>query len=186
MKRRPLNRSQLLPLPAEALRRVRLRHHLALASLRGAQAAPEQLALLLSTVQIAYLLRSPAAGRAARAAARQADEAGDGWDACEIDDEAAPYRRAERALEQCYLRLRGGAAELLRDDERRELERLMTAFDARLATLPSQRYLDAQAELHHYVFTGRSPIPAGPCDRPNSAIALKKIAPPSGGRDIQV
>lgn len=154
IKRRPLSRSQLLPLPAEYLRRVRLRHHIALASLRGAQAAPEQLALLLSTVQIAYLLRSPAA---ARAAAVQAAEAGG---TSGIDDEAAPYRRAERAIEQCYLRLSDGAADLLRDDERSELERLMTAFDARLATLPSQRYLDAQAELHHYVFTGRSPIPA--------------------------
>lgn len=156
IKRRSMSRSQLLPLPAEYLRRVRLRHHLALASLRGAQAAPEQLALLLGTVQIAYLLRSPAAARAALLAA----ETGDGCDSNAIGDEAAPYRRAEQALERCYLRLSDGGADLLRDDERRELERLMTAFDARLATLPSQRYLDAQAELHHYVFTGRSPIPA--------------------------
>ncbi|MBN3726323.1 hypothetical protein G3N92_19250 [Burkholderia sp. Ac-20379] len=161
-----MNRSQLLPLPADYLRRVRLRHHIALASLRGAQAAPEQLALLLSTVQIAYLLRSPAAAALAALQAAEAAEAvamGEGGGACDprdIGDEAAPYRRAERAIEQCYVRLSDGAADLLHDDERRELERLMTAFDARLATLPTQRYLDAQAELHHYVFTGRSPIPA--------------------------
>ncbi|MEK6421305.1 MAG: hypothetical protein V4801_17055 [Burkholderia gladioli] len=165
-KRRPLSRSQLLPLPAEYLRRVRLRHHIALASLRGTQVAPEQLALLLSTVQIAYLLRSPAAAAlAALQAAEAAAEAiamgeGGGCDPGEIDDEAAPYRRAERTIEQCYARLNDGVADLLSDDERRELERLMTAFDARLATLPTQRYLDAQAELHHYVFAGRSPIPA--------------------------
>ncbi len=170
IKRRPMNKSQLLPLPAEYLRRVQLRHHIALAALNGRHAAAEQLALLLSTVQIAYLLRVP---RMARALAEAESLAAASFDALEagadaIDvsgtgpgaNDAEPYRRAEQAIEQCYARLGGGSGDLLSADERLDLERLMTAFDARLATLPTQRYLDAQAELHHYVFTGRSPIPA--------------------------
>ncbi|WP_304993610.1 hypothetical protein [Burkholderia plantarii] len=151
MKRRQLNKAQLLPLAPDYQRRVQLRHHLALAALRDARATPEQMALLLSTVQIAYLLRAPAArdllhddGPGEGAAS------GDGLDL---------YRRAEQALERCYARLGGGAPIALRDDERSDLERLVTAYDARLAGLPSHRYADAQVELHHYVFTGRSPIP---------------------------
>ncbi|MCM2551675.1 hypothetical protein [Burkholderia glumae] len=144
MKRRQLNKAQLLPLAPDYQRRVQLRHHLALAALREARATPEQLALLLSTVQIAYLLRAPAVRDQLQEGAH------DGLDL---------YRRAEQALERCYARLGGGAPIALRDDERSDLERLVTAYDARLAGLPSHRYVDAQAELHHYVFTGRSPIP---------------------------
>ncbi|WP_186091996.1 hypothetical protein [Burkholderia gladioli] len=141
MKRRQLSKAQLLPLPADYQRRMQLRHHLALASLRAGQASPEQLALLLSTIQIAYLLRAPAAGTA-----READE--------------ALFQRAEQALERCYARLSEGAPVLLHEHERGDLERIVTDYDARLVALPAHRYADAQAELHHHVFTGRSPIPA--------------------------
>lgn len=150
MKRRQLNKAQLLPLAADYQRRVQLRHHLALAALRDARATPEQMALLLSTVQIAFLLRAPAARDLLHDAPHDDAAGGDGLDL---------YRRAEQALERCYARLGGGTPIALRDDERSDLERLVTAYDARLAGLPSHRYADAQAELHHYVFTGRSPIP---------------------------
>lgn len=141
MKRRQLSKAQLLPLPADYQRRMQLRHHLALASLRAGQASPEQLALLLSTIQLAYLLRAPAGGTA-----READE--------------ALFQRAEQTLERCYARLSEGVPVLLLEHERGDLERIVTGYDARLAALPAHRYADAQAELHHHVFTGRSPIPA--------------------------
>ncbi|KVM63072.1 hypothetical protein WJ59_23185 [Burkholderia gladioli] len=142
MKRRQLSKAQLLPLPADYQRRMQLRHHLALASLRAGQASPEQLALLLSTIQIAYLLRAPSQA----GTAREADQ--------------ALFSRAERTLEQCYARLSEGAPVLLHEHERGDLERIVTDYDARLVALPAHRYADAQAELHHHVFTGRSPIPA--------------------------
>ncbi|MEX3526353.1 MAG: hypothetical protein VB143_02435 [Burkholderia sp.] len=87
-------------------------------------------------MQLAYLLRAP------------------------DQDDPDRFRRAELTLEQCHARLNAGAPILLPEPERGDLELVLTDYDTRLAALPSHRYVDARAELHHQVFAGRSPIPA--------------------------
>ncbi len=126
--RRPLTRAQLLPIPTGELRRIQLKHHVALAALRDANDDVAQLATLLNAIYLAYFLDST---------------------------EAALYRRAEAALQDCADRAERG--------ESGALEHVLARLDAQLAAVPMHRYIAAFERLQRVTTadTVVSPIPAG-------------------------
>ncbi|KVG51722.1 hypothetical protein WJ33_11155 [Burkholderia ubonensis] len=133
--RRPLTKTQLLPLPAEQARRLSLKHHLALAVLRDGRGDVETVATLVNMLHLAYFLRVIG------------------------DTELDRYRRAEAALDACVARAERGEPWSLTADERTSLEQLVTTHDAQLATVPVHRYLDAWDCVQRVIVPGgRSPI----------------------------
>ncbi|RQS03222.1 hypothetical protein DIE07_32320 [Burkholderia sp. Bp9002] len=133
--RRPLSKAQLLPLPADQVRRLSLKHHLALAVLRDGRGDVEAIVTLLNVLYLAYFL----------------------GDSCDPDR----YRRAEAALNQCVARAERGEPWSLIDDERTVLEQLVVTHDAQLAVTPVHRYLAAWERVARVTAPGgRSPIPA--------------------------
>ncbi|HHT8835361.1 MULTISPECIES: hypothetical protein [Burkholderia] len=134
--RRPLTRAQLLPIPTGELRRIQLKHHVALAALRDANDDVAQLATLLNAIYLAYFLDST---------------------------EAALYRRAEAALQDCADRAERGESGALTDLERAAVEHVLARLDAQLAAVPMHRYIAAFERLQRVTTadTVVSPIPAG-------------------------
>jgi hypothetical protein len=134
--RRPLTRAQLLPIPTGELRRIQLKHHVALAALRDANDDVAQLATLMNAIYLAYFLDP-------------------------IDP--GPYRRAEAALQACVDRAERSEPSALTDLERATVEHALARLDAQLAAVPMHRYLAAFEQLQR-VTTAEvvvSPIPAG-------------------------
>ncbi|MBJ9672428.1 hypothetical protein I5693_33230 [Burkholderia cenocepacia] len=134
--RRPLTKAQLLPIPAAELRRIQLKHHVALAALRDANDDVAQVATLLNAIYLAYFL-DPA--------------------------EPGPYRRAETALQDCADRAARGESSVLTDLERAAVEYVLAHLDAQLAAVPMHRYIAAFERLQRVTTadTVVSPIPAG-------------------------
>ncbi|RQX90168.1 hypothetical protein [Burkholderia stagnalis] len=133
--RRPLSKAQLLPLPADQVRRLSLKHHLALAVLRDGRGDVEAIVTLLNVLYLAYFLGG----------SRDPDR----------------YRRAEVALDQCVVRAERGEPWSLTSDERATLAQLVTTHDAQLAAMPAHRYLEAWERVQRVTAPGgRSPIPA--------------------------
>ncbi|OXJ06666.1 hypothetical protein [Burkholderia sp. HI2500] len=132
--RRPLTRAQLLPLPPAELRRIQLKHHVALAALRAENADAAQLATLLNAIYLAYFL-DPA--------------------------DPASCRRAESAVNQCATRADQGEPWALTDLERAAIEHVLTRLDAQLAAVPMHRYLAAFEQLQRVTTADAiaSPIP---------------------------
>ncbi|RQU98519.1 hypothetical protein DF047_37075 [Burkholderia cenocepacia] len=131
--RRPLTRAQLLPIPAAELRRIQLKHHVALATLRDAGNNIAQLATLLNAVYLAYFLDPT---------------------------EPEQYRRAEAAINDCADRTEPMA---LTDLERAAVEPVLARLDTQLAAVPMHRYVAAFERLQRVTTadTFVSPIPAG-------------------------
>ncbi|WP_333997366.1 hypothetical protein [Burkholderia gladioli] len=98
MKRRPLTKTHLLPLPAGLVRQQQLRHHVAWSLLLDQRAEPAQLAILLHMVEITYLLASPEEREVVS---------------------TARFRQAEAALEACFDQLDEGGVTLERPSMRR-------------------------------------------------------------------
>lgn len=134
--RRPLAKAQLLPIPAAELRRIQLKHHLALAALRDAHADVAQLATLLNAIYLAYFL-DPA--------------------------DPAPCRRAEAAIHDCIDRAERGGPSVLTDHERAAVEHVLARLDAQLPAVPMHRYVAAFEQLQRVTTADAiaSPIPAG-------------------------
>jgi hypothetical protein len=134
--RRPLTKAQLLPIPAAELRRIQLKHHVALAALRDANDNVAQLATLLNAIYLAYFLDST---------------------------ERGSYRRAETALQDCADRAAQGESSALIDVERAAVEHVLARLDERLAAVPMHRYVAAFERLQRVTAadTVVSPIPAG-------------------------
>lgn len=134
--RRPLTRAQLLPIPAGELRRIQLKHHVALPALRNANDDVAQLATLLNAIYLAYFLEPL---------------------------EPVPYRRAEAALQDCADRAEQGESGALTDLERTAVEHVLARLDAQLAAVPMHRYVAAFERLQRVTTadTVVSPIPAG-------------------------
>lgn len=134
--RRPLTRAQLLPIPAAELRRIQLKHHVALAALRNANDDVAQLATLLNATYLAYFLDPT---------------------------EPGPCRRAEAALQDCADRAARGESGALIDLERAAVEHVLARLDALLAAVPMHRYVAAFERLQRVTTadTVVSPIPAG-------------------------
>lgn len=134
--RRPLTKAQLLPLPSAELRRIQLKHHLALAALRNAHADVAQLATLLNAIYLAYFLDP---------------------------ENPAPCRRAEAAIDDCVGRAERGGSSALTDLERAAVEHALARLDAQMAAVPMHRYLAAFDRLQRVSTADAiaSPIPAG-------------------------
>ncbi|MBN3786127.1 hypothetical protein [Burkholderia sp. Ac-20353] len=135
--RRPLTKAQLLPLPADQVRRLSLKHHLALAVLRDGRGDLEAIGTLLNVLYLAYFLHG-------------AD-----------DPDSACYRLAEAALDQCVARAERGASWTVTAGERAALEPLVLIHDGQLAAVPLHRYLDAWERVQCVTAPGgHSPIRA--------------------------
>ncbi|WP_423383715.1 hypothetical protein [Burkholderia sp. LMG 32019] len=134
--RRPLTKAQLLPIPAAELRRIQLKHHVALAALRDAHDDVAQLATLLNAIYLAYFLDP-------------------------IDP--GPFRRAEAALQDCADRAERGESSALTDLERVAVEHVLGHLDAQLAAVPMHRYVAAFERLQRVTTADAiaSPIPEG-------------------------
>ncbi|WP_420213443.1 hypothetical protein ACN8ZM_40230 (plasmid) [Burkholderia aenigmatica] len=98
-----MTRAQLLPLPPAELRRIQLKHHVALAALRGGQADVAQLATLMNAIYLTYFLDRT---------------------------DPAPPRRAEAAVNQCVARAERGEPWAVTDLERAAIEQLQRASTA--------------------------------------------------------
>ncbi|KWD85129.1 hypothetical protein [Burkholderia ubonensis] len=134
-KRRPLTKAQLLPLPADQVQRLSLKHHLALVSLRDGHGDLEVIGTLLHVLYLAYFLRN----------------------ASDADPEL--YPRAEAVLDQCVARAERGESWALTDGERVVIVQLVVAHDAQLGTVPAHRYLEAWERVVRVTAPGaRSPI----------------------------
>ncbi|MGZ2749964.1 hypothetical protein [Burkholderia stagnalis] len=135
--RRPLTKAQLLPLPADQVRRLSLKHHVSLTMLRDGRGDLEVIATLLHVLYLGYFLRDAVAGHA--------------------DPDCA--RRSEAALDQCVARAERGEPWTLTDEEHAAIAQLVIAHDAQLGTVPAHRYLEARERVARVTAPGgRSPI----------------------------
>ncbi|WP_080422578.1 hypothetical protein [Burkholderia ubonensis] len=117
LRRRPLTKAQLLPLPADQVRRLSLKHHCALAALCAGCGGVEAIATLSNMLALAFYLRA--------------------------NDDAERYRCADIALTHCIARAERGEPWTLTDAERTALETLLLVHDEQLAAVPVHRYLEA-------------------------------------------
>ncbi|MET3620110.1 hypothetical protein [Burkholderia ambifaria] len=123
LRRRPLTKTQLLPLPTDQVRRLSLKHHLALAALCSGCGDVESIATLSNTLALSFYLRA--------------------------DGEAELYRRADSTLTQCIARAERGEPWTLTDAERTAIEALLLVHDEQLAAVPVHRYLEALEQVQH-------------------------------------
>lgn len=99
------------------MRRLSLKHHLALAALLSGRGDLNAIVTLSNVLQLAANLGT--------------------------GNEVESYRRAEGALNQCVARAERGESWTLMNAERAALETLVAIHDAQLALVPVHRYLDA-------------------------------------------
>lgn len=123
LRRRPLTKAQLLQLPTDQVRRLSLKHHLALAALCDGCGDVELIATLSNTLALAFYLRA--------------------------DGETEPYRCADTALTQCIERAERGDPWTMTDAERTALAALLLVHDEQLAAVPVHRYLEALEQAQH-------------------------------------
>ncbi|WP_175865013.1 hypothetical protein [Burkholderia cepacia] len=114
--RRPLSKAQLLPLAADLVSRVSLKHHLALTCLVAGQGDLESLSTLTNVVEIVHYL-----------------------DPTDVE----LIRRADDALVACIERAKRSETFTLTDTERDEIAALLLYHDAQLVRVPMHRYIDA-------------------------------------------
>lgn len=119
IRRRPLSKAELLPLPADKLRGLSLEHHLALAVARTGQGEPGQLGCLMRVLYVAFLLR----------------------DLTPDQGDNALFRRSEAALNRCLARATDGKPWALPPEESPPVEWLVALHDRQLATVPVHRYV---------------------------------------------
>ncbi|WP_198293995.1 hypothetical protein [Burkholderia ubonensis] len=139
--RRPLSKAQLLPLPADQVRRLSLKHHLALTCLATGHGGIESLSTLSNVVDIAH----------------------------RIDNADAPvFERAEAAIGACVARAERDQTFTLTDTERAAIAAALVCHDAQLARVPFHRYVTA---LEHTAAHPRQLAEPGraitPRDRPS-------------------
>ncbi|KGX17255.1 hypothetical protein Y036_5932 [Burkholderia pseudomallei] len=125
--RKPLTRQQLLPLPADQVRRLQLKHHSALAALIAGRADVAQLGALVSTLDLTHALSDF------------------------TKPDPTRHHAARGALERIVVQLAGGAPTVPSDDERLALEYVLLIHDAQLAAVPRHRYLDALMSVQRAV-----------------------------------
>lgn len=139
VRRRPLSKTELLPLPTDKVRALSLEHHLALSVMRTGKGDAYQIIGLARVVYLAFFMR---------------DITPDGAD-------LAPLRQAEAALARCLDDVERGEPCALRDDESKSIEAIMALHDAQLAAAPLHRYRNAWERVQRYLVVGdvSSPIP---------------------------
>ncbi|AOK19211.1 hypothetical protein WL51_23135 [Burkholderia ubonensis] len=136
--RKPLTKSDLLPLPTAKVRALSLENHMALAAIRAGHGGEEQISCLLRVVYLAFYMRGET----------------------EAGADLSVYRQAEAALDACIARAEQGTAWLLLDREQSTIEQILVVHDEQLAAVPMHRYCAAWENLQRFM-TGqiRSPIP---------------------------
>ncbi|AOK57654.1 hypothetical protein [Burkholderia stagnalis] len=136
--RRPLTREWLLPLPPAHVRDISLKCHMALVALRGNCGHEELLLRLRTSVYLLFVSLDDVRKQAASV------------ELC---------LEAERVLDACAQRAADGAAWALRDDECAALERVLTAHDTCVATLPRVRLADLWRHVCAFAASGvRAPL----------------------------
>ncbi|CAB3753277.1 hypothetical protein GQ57_19230 [Burkholderia sp. MSh2] len=134
--RRPLTKAMLLPLATDRVRQLQLKHHFALAAMRGEHGDIQSLGTLVNVLYLAFHLR---------------DVAGEA--------DVAFYRGVEAILDAYAERAESDDWTLL-DAERGALEQLLAVHDAQLAAVPMHRFLDASEKVYRLVQSNRRlPIP---------------------------
>lgn len=123
LRRRPRSKGELLPLPAEQVRRLSLKHHLALAALRDGRGDVGEIVTLSNVLDLAFYLR--------------------------VDQDTELYCRAEAAINQCVARAERGEPWTLTCTERVALEALLIHHDHQLAKVLVHHYLDALERAQH-------------------------------------
>lgn len=135
--RRPLAKSDLLPLRTDHVRSLSLENHLALAAVCSGQGSDDQISCLLRAVYLAFFMR----------------------EATRIGGDLELFRQAEDVLDECISRAERGEAWALHDDEHQAIERVLLLHDEQLAAIPQFRYVEAWGKLQRYMAGGfRSPI----------------------------
>lgn len=130
--RKPLSKSDLLPLPAVKVRSMSLKNHLAFAVVKAGKGSCEQASALLRMIYLAYYLREEvASGR---------------------DFEL--YRQAAQALEHCIERSVQSNAWMLTTEEQEIVGRVLSLHDAQLAVVVTHRYVRAWERLQAFLAAG--------------------------------
>ncbi|MBN3829749.1 hypothetical protein G3O00_40175 [Burkholderia sp. Ac-20384] len=114
--RRPLSKAQLLPLPTDQVRRLSLKHHLALVCLADGRGDVDTLSTLANVVELAHQLG-----------------AGDG----------VIIRPAQDAIAACVDRAEQTAKIGITEVERAAIAAVLVYHDAQLARVPLYRYAEA-------------------------------------------
>ncbi|AOK67864.1 hypothetical protein C6T58_28850 [Burkholderia multivorans] len=130
--RKPLSKSDLLPLPAAKVRSMSLENHMAFAVVKAGKGSREQVSALLRMIYLAYYLREEvASGRDVE------------W-----------YRQAEQALEHCIERSVQSNAWMLTTEEQEIVGRILSLHDAQLAAVPAHRHVRAWERLQAFLVGG--------------------------------
>lgn len=137
--RRPLTKSDLLPLPAAKVCSMSLENHMAFAVVKAGKGSREQAGSLLRMIYLAYYLR---------------EEVASGRD---VD----LYRQAEQALERCIERSVQSNAWMLTTDEQEIVGRVLSLHDMQLAAVATHRYVRAWERLQAFLAVGADRSMAG-------------------------
>ncbi|WP_342613500.1 hypothetical protein [Burkholderia ambifaria] len=114
--RRRLSKAQLLPLPTDQVRRLSLKHHLALTCLAAGQGGVESLSTLSNVVDIAQ----------------------------RIDNiNATVLEKAHVAVDSCVARAEREQRFMLTETEHAAIAAALVLHDAQLQLVPSHRYIAA-------------------------------------------
>lgn len=135
-RRKPLTKSELLPLPSARVRAMLLENHLAFAVVKSGMGDPDQVSRLLRVVYLAWFLR----------------------DASSTGDDIELFRQGERALESCIERSVSSKEWTLDEREQDVVGQLLSLHDAQLAAVPSHRYLRAWERLQAFLTSGQGSV----------------------------
>lgn len=137
MKRKPLTRKELLPMPAEKVRGLSLEGHIALSVLRSGRGNVVLIGHLAKVNYLSYLMR----------------------DVTSVGADIEQFRVAEVLIENCIIHAVRNERWALREEEYSIIEQVLLLFDMQLAVAPAYRYADAWRKLMYVVVkNGRTPI----------------------------
>jgi hypothetical protein len=133
----PLTKSALLPMPAQSARELSLAHHIALAACRGDSASRHQINELVRSVYMAYFLQRMGFG----------------------DMPFEYYERAEVSFENALAVAAKCGKWIISEHDAPVIERLLALHDKQLSEAPMYRVVEAEKQLRQFLAgTGVSPL----------------------------
>ncbi|MFM0758127.1 hypothetical protein [Paraburkholderia strydomiana] len=129
VRKKPLSKAMLLPMPAADARAISLENHLALVAMRNGNGNVDLMLGLFKIVYMACLLYEAIHGRG------------------ELD----LFRDAEGVLTRSMARAKRDEAWCIPAEEAVALEKIVTLYDQYLATLPAHRFVHARGRLHRFI-----------------------------------
>jgi len=133
----PLTKSALLPMPAQSARELSLAHHLALAACRSDSGNRHQINELVRSVYLAYFLQRMGFG----------------------DMPFECYKHAEAAFENALAVAAKSARWMISEQDAPVIERLLALHDWQLSEAPMHRVVEAEKQLRQFIAgTGVSPL----------------------------